>query len=69
MPKLKNNGIIILFNSREVVDWLHLLDVNLEFTTLLAEGTFIRPQQYVMLVPQIPVHLNPTDDKHLREIK
>ncbi|KAH9985483.1 hypothetical protein BJV74DRAFT_886258 [Russula compacta] len=67
--KLRNNGILILFNIKEVVEWLQDSEVKLMFTAMLAPGVSIRPQHHVILVPRVPLMLDPGNQAHLREIE
>jgi hypothetical protein len=69
VTKLCNNGIIILFKDKEVKEWLQSLETELLFTKSLGVDANIRPCQHAILVPKIPITLNPSNEVHLREIE
>jgi hypothetical protein len=69
VTKLRNNGLVILFGSKEMADWLHNTDIDLIFTASLATGASIKPRQHLILVPRIPITLDPDNEAHLREIE
>jgi hypothetical protein len=66
---LRNNGIVVLFGTKEVADWLQDTETELIFTASLATGASIRPRQHVILVPKVPITLDPNSEVHLREIE
>jgi hypothetical protein len=69
ITKLRNNGVMVLLNSKELVEWLKDTEVELLFTSALATGATIRARQYTILVPKIPLTLDPNSDAHIREIE
>jgi hypothetical protein len=69
VTKLRNNGIIVLFKDKEVKEWLQSSETELLFTKSLGVDANIRPHQHVILVPKIPITLDPSNETHLREIE
>ena len=69
VSKLRNNGILILFNTKEAADWTQNLDTEAIFTAYLAPGATIRRRMHVLLVPKVPITLDPTDESHISEIE
>jgi hypothetical protein len=69
VTKLRNNGIVVLFNTKEVADWLQNTEIELIFTASLAMGASIRPRQHIILVLKIPTTLDSNCEVHLREIE
>jgi len=69
VTKLRNNGLVILFGTKEVVEWLQSSQAKLTFTASLAPGANIRQRQHIILVPKVPLTLDPTNEAHLREIE
>jgi hypothetical protein len=68
--KLHNNGIIILFGSKEAAEWLqNSSQAELTFTSYLAPDSHIRLRQHNILVPKTPITLDPSNEAHLREIE
>ncbi|KAI0275877.1 hypothetical protein BGY98DRAFT_877038, partial [Russula aff. rugulosa BPL654] len=67
--KLRNNGIVVLFNSKEMADWLQDPENEMLVISALDPGASIRPRQHVILVPKIPLTLDPNNDAHIREIE
>ncbi|KAI0284882.1 hypothetical protein BC826DRAFT_919041, partial [Russula brevipes] len=66
---LCNKSVVFTFSSKEVVVWLHD-PINKEaFEKGLAVGALVRSRMYLLIVPRVPTMLNPSNDKHLREIK
>jgi hypothetical protein len=55
VTKMRKSGIIILFQSREMVDWIHQPDVEIDVTANFAAGSSIKQRQYAILVPRIPL--------------
>jgi hypothetical protein len=69
VTKLRNNGIVVLFNSKEMADWLQDPENEILVISALDPGASIRPRQHVILVPKIPLTLDPNNDAHIREIE
>jgi hypothetical protein len=69
VTKLRNNGIMVLFNTKEMADWIQETDNEILFTGFLATGASIRQRQHVILVPKVPITLDPNADVHIREIE
>jgi hypothetical protein len=69
VTKLRNNGIVILFGAKEVANWLQDSETELLFTGFLATGASIRIRQHTILVPKVPITLDPSTAAHLREIE
>src|SRR6266852_600306 len=70
VTKLRNNGIVILFKDKEVVDWLlQSSETELLFTSAVAMDSSIRPCQHIILVPKILITLDPANQKHISEIE
>jgi hypothetical protein len=69
VTKLRKNGIMVLFSTKEMVDWIQDPDTELIFTGALASGSSIRQRQHLILVPKIPITLDPSADVHIREIE
>jgi hypothetical protein len=69
VTKLKKGALLLVFNSKEAAEWIQQEDVELEFTVSFIPGAKIRPRQYALLVPRIPLTLDPENDAHIREIE
>ena len=69
VTKLHNNGIVILFNFKEMADWLQDPENEMLVISTLDLGASIRPRQHVILVSKIPLTLDPNNDVHIREIE
>ena len=67
VTKVRKNGLIINFSSKEAAQWLKRSDVGPTFAAQFIPGSTIRPRQFPLLVPRIPLTFNPEDNKHLRE--
>ena len=67
--KLRKGGFTILFKDKEVVSWLQDPGVEFEFTSELSRDASIVKRSYSLLVPRIPLSLDPTNVEHLREIE
>lgn len=67
--KLHNNGIVILFNFKEMANWLQDPENKMLVISTLDLGASIRPRQHVILVPKIPLMLDSNNDAHIREIE
>ena len=69
LSKLRNSGILILFDTKEAADWIQGKDTDKAFTACFAPGASIRRRQYLVLVSKIPITLDPTMEAHVREIE
>jgi hypothetical protein len=70
VTKLRNNGLVVLFGTKEAADWLQSPETELLFTGYLAPtGASIRPRQHIILVPKIPITVDPDNEAHIREIE
>ena len=69
VTKMRKSGIIILFQSREMVDWIHQPDVEIDVTANFAAGSSIKQRQYAILVPRIPLTFDPGNSTCLRELE
>src|ERR1019366_4696620 len=67
--KLRKGAILLLFNSKEAAEWLQHTDVEIEFTERFVPGCMIKPRQFAILAPRIPLTLDPGNANHLREIE
>jgi hypothetical protein len=67
--KLRKGAILLLFNSREAADWLQHPEVEIEFTERFVPGCMIKPRQFAILAPRIPLTFEPGNANHLREIE
>jgi hypothetical protein len=69
VTKLRKGAIVLLFNSKEAAEWIQHQDVELEFTVKFAPGCTIKPRQYAILAPRVPLTFEPNNANHLREIE
>ena len=70
VTKLRNNGLVVLFGTKETADWIQTSEAELLFTgNLSPTGANIRPRQHQILVPKVPITLDPENEAHLREIE
>jgi hypothetical protein len=69
VTKLRKGAVLLLLNSKEAADWIHHPDAELEFTVKFNPGCTIKPRQYAILVPRIPLTFDPDNDNSLREIE
>ncbi len=67
--KLRNGGIILQLVSKEAADWLRDPINELAFTSKLDDNAYIRDRVYPILVPRVPLTLDPNSQEHLREIE
>jgi hypothetical protein len=67
--KLRKGAVIFLFNTKEAAEWLQHPDVELEFTVSFIPGCTIKPRQYAILAPRVPLTFEPGNANHLREIE
>ena len=67
--KLRKGGITILFEGKEVIEWLKDREAELGFLTAFAQDATISKRSYPILVPRVPLSFDPTCDTHLREIE
>jgi len=63
--KLRNGGIILQLVSKEAADWLRDPINELAFTSKLDDNTYIRNRVYLILVPRVPLTLDPNSQEHL----
>ncbi|KAH9993610.1 hypothetical protein BJV77DRAFT_944294, partial [Russula vinacea] len=69
VTKIRKNGLIINFSSKEAAQWLKRPDVGPIFAAHFIPGSIIKPRQFPLLVPRIPLTFNPEDKEHLREVE
>ena len=69
VTKIRKNGLIINFSSKEAAQWLKRPDVGPIFAVHFIPGSIIKPRQFPLLVPRIPLTFNPEDKEHLREVE
>jgi hypothetical protein len=69
IAKIRKNGLIITFRAKEAANWLRQPEVGEKFTAQFMEGATVKPRQYPILVPRIPLTFNPGEDSHLREVE
>lgn len=69
VSKICKNGILISFNTKEAAQWLRRPEVGPVFTTHFMEGSLVKPRQFPLIVPRIPIIFNPDDADHIREIE
>jgi hypothetical protein len=67
--KLRNKSVVFTLNSKEAVEWLRDPTNEDVFEKGLADGAFVQSRRFILIVPRVPTTLNPSDDKHLREIE
>src|SRR6267142_3515503 len=67
--KMRNQAILLTLNSREAVDWIKEPANETTFASAFTEGSHIRERVYNLVVPRVPVILDPKIDKHLWEIE
>jgi hypothetical protein len=67
--KLRNKSVVFTLNSKEAVQWIRDPINEDMFEKGLADGAFVRSRTYILIIPRVPTTLNPSDDKHLREIE
>jgi hypothetical protein len=69
VTRTRRNGIIILFNTKEAAAWIQDSEVELIFTANFATGATIKPQQYALLIPRVPLTFEPEQNDQLREVE
>ena len=69
VTKLNKGALLILLKHKDAAEWLQRQEVEHFFTAQFFEGATIKPRQYPLLVPRIPLTLDPENDNHLREIE
>ena len=69
ISRARKPGIIINFNTKEAASWLRHPDVSHMFAAHFVTGAHIVPRHYAILVPRVPITLDPGDQTHLREIE
>jgi hypothetical protein len=69
VTKLRKGAILLLFNSKEAAEWIQHSEVELEFTIEFHNGSTIKPRQYALLAPRVPLTFDPDNGTHLREIE
>ena len=67
--KLRKKGIIINFNSKEAARWLRHEDVAMTFSSFFFSGSSVKPRQYPIIVPRVPLTFDPENAEHLREVE
>ena len=69
VSKTRKNAVVINFNTKEAAQWLRTSTVSLEFEAYFITGADVKPRQYSIVVPRIPLTFDPEDDSHLREVE
>ena len=69
VTKLRKGVLLLLLKSKDAAEWLQSQEVEHFFTAQFFEGASIKPRQYPLLVPRIPLTLDPKNEDHLREIE
>jgi hypothetical protein len=69
VSKIRKNAIIINFFTKDAAHWLKRAEVSKKFAASFIAGAEIKPRQYALLVPRIPLTLDPGNPEHLREIE
>lgn len=67
--KVRKGAIVIKMSSKDAANWLKHPDVTPTFTANFIAGAVIKPRQYSLIVPRIPLTFDPEDEGHLREIE
>jgi hypothetical protein len=67
--KLRNGSIILQFTTKETAEWLRIPANEVAFTRRFDPDTTIRDRMHPIMVPRIPLTLDPSNPTHLREIE
>ena len=67
--KLRKGGITILFEGKEVTEWLKDREAEHGFLSAFSKDATISKRTYPILVPRIPLTFDPSCDMHLREVE
>jgi hypothetical protein len=67
--KLRNGSIILQFTTKETAEWLRIPANKVAFTRRFDPDTTIRDRVHPIMVPRIPLTLDPSNPTHLREIE
>jgi hypothetical protein len=67
--KVCKGAIVIKMSSKDTANWLKHPEVMPIFTANFIAGAVVKPKQYSLIVPRIPLTFNPEDGEHLREVK
>ena len=67
--KTRRESLVLTLNSKEAVTWIKQPEIEIAFTTAFVEGSQITERSYSLIVPNVPISFDPTDDKHLREVE
>ena len=69
VSKLRKGGFTVIFKDQEVIKWLQNTKVEFDFVIEIAPDATITKRVFPILVPRIPLTLDPSNEKHLREIE
>ena len=67
--KLRNGGVIIQLETKELAEWIRQLANKKEFTDKLDANAQIKDRTYPLVVPRVPISFEPANLEHLREIE
>ena len=67
--KLRNGGVIVQLETKEVADWLHEPTNKKEFMDKLDTNTQIKERTYPLVVPRVLISFEPTNQEHLWEME
>ena len=69
VSKIRKNAIIINFFTKDAATWLKRPEVSKKFAASFIAGAEIKPRQYPLLMPRIPITFDPGNPEHLREVE
>ena len=69
ISKLYKGGFTILFNGKDIINWLQDTGVEFKFMIALADDATIAKRSYSILVPRVPLTFDPAEENHLREVE
>ena len=67
--KLRNGGVIVQLETKEIAKWLREPANKKEFIAKLDANAQIKERTYPLVVPRVPISFEPTDQEHLRELE
>lgn len=67
--RVRRGALVIKMSSKEAADWLRHPEITPIFTANFLTGAVVKPRQYPLIVPRIPITFEPEDSEHLREVE
>lgn len=67
--RVRKGALVIKMSSKEAANWLRHPEVTPVFTANFLTGAVVKPRQFPLIVPRIPLTFEPEDGEHLREVE